>query len=95
MKRSFLGETKQCSSRTRSPVKYYLVDLGLSSIYKPELAPHLEMPGWGGDKTVPEFLLPEEVLCDPFPVDVYCMGNMIRRHFLEVMVFAFRPTHCC
>ncbi|RDB25039.1 hypothetical protein Hypma_007481 [Hypsizygus marmoreus] len=74
---------KKRSSRTRTPIKYYLVDFGLSKIYKPEDAPYLEPPGWGGDKTVPEFQTPDRTPCDPFPVDVYCLGNAIRENFLD------------
>ncbi|RDB25210.1 hypothetical protein Hypma_007479 [Hypsizygus marmoreus] len=76
-------DVKKRSSRTRTPIKYYLVDFGLSKIYKPENAPHLEPPAWGGDKTVPEFQTPERTPCDPFPVDVYCLGNAIRKNFLD------------
>jgi hypothetical protein len=86
MKRDFSGEVKSSSNRTRSPIRYYLVDFGLSRRYNPEDGPHLEPPGWGGDKTVPEFLASTD-LCDPFPVDVYCLGNAIKRHFLDVSTF--------
>ncbi|RDB25453.1 hypothetical protein Hypma_007491 [Hypsizygus marmoreus] len=76
-------DVKQRSSRTRTPIKYYLADFGLSQLYKPEDAPHLELPGWGGDKTVPEFQTSDDTPCDPFPVDVYCLGNLIRENFLD------------
>jgi len=39
--RDFKGDVKQRFSRTRKPVKHYLVDFGLSKVYKPEDAPHL------------------------------------------------------
>ena len=64
----FAGKPKIISSRTRNPLKYYLIDFGLSRLYKPEDGLHLEIPGWGGDKTVPEFRFEEP--CDPFAVDV-------------------------
>ncbi|KAF8069045.1 kinase-like domain-containing protein [Lyophyllum atratum] len=83
MKRDFSGRTSKPASRTRKPVKYYLVDFGLSIIYRPEDGPHREAPPWGGDKTVPEFLVPNPAPCDPFPVDVYCLGNGIRQYFLD------------
>ncbi|KAF8069049.1 hypothetical protein FPV67DRAFT_1561759 [Lyophyllum atratum] len=83
MKRDFSGTTSKPISRTRKPVKYHLVDFGLSMIRRPEDAPHREAPPWGGDKTVPEFLVPHPSPCDPFPVDVYCLGNAIRRNFLD------------
>jgi len=83
MKLDYSGPTAKPVSRTKRPVKYYLMDFGLSKIYRPEDAPHREDPPWGGDKTVPEFLVPNPLPCDPFPVDVYCLGNAIRRNFLD------------
>ncbi|KAF8055767.1 kinase-like domain-containing protein [Lyophyllum atratum] len=83
MKRDFSGRTSKPDSRTSKPVKYYLLDFDLSNIYRPEDAPHLETPPWGGDKTVPEFLVPDAPACNPFPVDVYCLGNAIKRNFVD------------
>jgi len=82
-RRDFSGDVKH-TTRTRKPVKYYLIDFGLSRRYNPEDRPVLELPGWGGDKSVPEFLKSNDDPCDPFPVDVYCLGNVIRRNFTEV-----------
>ncbi|TFK37971.1 kinase-like domain-containing protein, partial [Crucibulum laeve] len=71
------------TTRTLKPVKYYFIDFGLSRRYDlaAPLESRLEEPGWGGDDTVPEFT--KGTPCDPFPVDVYCLGNLIRRHFLK------------
>ncbi|KAG6891261.1 hypothetical protein C0995_008513 [Termitomyces sp. Mi166 len=87
MKRDFTGRPSIISSRTIKPVKYYLIDFDLSKEY-PLGAPRLEEPPWGGDKTVPEHLLPGTPLCDPFPVDVYCLGNCIRQNFLDGYKYA-------
>ncbi|RDB25098.1 hypothetical protein Hypma_007501 [Hypsizygus marmoreus] len=77
-------QTQQLYSRTQKPVKYYFIDFGLSRLYKPEDAPYLEEGVWGGDKTVPEFLNAEDIPhSDPFPVDVYCLGNAIRQSFVD------------
>ncbi|RDB25211.1 hypothetical protein Hypma_007478 [Hypsizygus marmoreus] len=78
-------QTQQLFSRTRKPVKYYFIDFGLSRIYSPEDGPPLEEEIWGGDKTVPEFRncgdnIP---LSDPFPVDVYFLGNTIRLQWVD------------
>jgi hypothetical protein len=81
--RDFSAEAKARSTRTCTPVKYYFVDFGLSRRYNPEDGQPLELPRWGGDKSVPEFLA-ADTPCDPFPVDVYCLGNVIRQSFLEV-----------
>ncbi|KAG5728235.1 hypothetical protein E4T56_gene19050 [Termitomyces sp. T112] len=83
MKRDFSGPISVVRSRTRKPVKYYLIDFDLSKEYPPGGPPRLEEPPWGGDKTVPEHLLPEAPPCDPFPVDVYCLGNCVRKNFLD------------
>lgn len=83
MKRDFSGRTPTPASRTTKPVKYYLLDFDLSIMYRPEDASHLRKPRWGGDKTVPEFLAPDAPPCDPSRVDVYCLGNAIRRNFLD------------
>ena len=70
-------------SRTLRPTKYYLIDFGLSRRYRPEDGPPREYPIWGGDKTVPEFQHSDDP-CDPFPTDIYYLGNMIRENFLKV-----------
>jgi len=81
MRRDFSGPVKH-TTRTRRPVKYYLIDFGLSRRYNPEDMPPLEPPPWGGDRTVPEFLKSDEP-CNPFPVDVYFLGNVVRQNFIE------------
>ncbi|KAG6834913.1 hypothetical protein H0H93_006422 [Arthromyces matolae] len=65
---------------------YPQANFGLSNAYQPEDAPFLRQTPWGGDKSVPEFCaLPggELPLCDPFAVDVYCLGNYLRETFLD------------
>lgn len=71
-------------TRTARPVKYYYTDFGLSRRYSPEDTNPLEVPIMGGDKTVPEFLKDPTVPRNPFHTDVYYIGNLIRRDFLEV-----------
>ncbi|KAG5349874.1 hypothetical protein E4T56_gene8386 [Termitomyces sp. T112] len=83
MKRDFSGKVPKPNPRTLMPVKYHLIDFGLSEIYRPEDAPFLKQPPWGGDKTVPEHLLLDAPPCDPFAVDVYCLGNYLRQSFLD------------
>lgn len=43
--------------------------------------------GYGGDLSVPEFKT--QNYCDPFAVDVYRMGNVVRREFTQVWTFLF------
>ncbi|TFK39427.1 kinase-like domain-containing protein [Crucibulum laeve] len=78
-RRDWAGTVKP-STRTRIPVKYYFVDFGLSRKYDDGVV-RLQRPPWGGDRTVPEFAKGDP--CNPFPVDVYCLGNVIRSYFLE------------
>lgn len=79
-------------TRTERPPRYYLVDFGLSRRYKPENMPKpLEPIILGGDKSPPEHLTEEMADCDPFPTDIYYLGNMLRREFIEVSPFSFFP----
>ncbi|EMD38837.1 hypothetical protein CERSUDRAFT_112564 [Gelatoporia subvermispora B] len=81
MKRDFSGDAKRFT-RTKRPTRYMLIDFGLSRRYGIEEISPLEDPIWGGDKTVPEFLRSNDP-CNPFPTDIYYLGNMIRETFLE------------
>ncbi|KAJ7782419.1 kinase-like domain-containing protein [Mycena maculata] len=86
MKRDYTGKLRTLS-RTQHPVKYYLTDFGLSVKYRPEDRPPLETPVLGADKSVPEFQTAsrddEPLDGDPFPVDVYYLGNLIRLFFTK------------
>ncbi|KAJ3725966.1 kinase-like domain-containing protein [Lentinula raphanica] len=72
-------------NRTLYPGRYYFIDWDLSKQYSTATritrAPRL-LPGYGGDQTVPEFK--RNQACNPFAVDVYCLGNVIRNKFIEV-----------
>ncbi|KAJ3481139.1 hypothetical protein NLI96_g7865 [Meripilus lineatus] len=67
-------------TRTSRPTKYLFIDFGNSERFEPGQERKVT-PLCGGDKTVPEFRKNEKI--DPFPVDVYCIGNLIRRKFLQ------------
>lgn len=72
-------------SRTERPPRYCFIDYGISSRYTDD-GPHLEYPIKGGDKTAPEHAILVDgfrVRCDPFPTDIYYLGNLIKKHFLE------------
>ncbi|KAI0665383.1 kinase-like domain-containing protein [Trametes maxima] len=69
-------------TRTSCPTKYFLIDFGLSRKYDPSKEEPRAWPILGGDKSVPEFHRSSEPY-DPFPTDVYCLGNLIRTVFLE------------
>ena len=72
-------------TRTERPTTYYFIDFGLSRRYEREVTNPLEMPIFGGDRTVLEFEGDGyKQPCDPFPTDVYYIGNRFREEFLQV-----------
>ncbi|KAF9003961.1 kinase-like domain-containing protein [Cyathus striatus] len=73
-------ERKLTSSQLQRSINHYLVDFGLSHIHHPGSL-RLQDPGYGGNRTVPEFQNNAAELCDPFAVDVYCMGDFMRTRF--------------
>ncbi|KAK7439041.1 hypothetical protein VKT23_017747 [Stygiomarasmius scandens] len=73
---------KPVGSRTRFWPKYYLVDFGLSQILDPKGGPPLRRIILGGDKTPPEHGK-AFARANPFPTDVYFIGNLIRETFLQ------------
>ncbi len=77
-------------SRTTHPVKYYLMDFGLSTRYSAEETNPLEVPIFGGDRTVPEFQQDRTIPRNPFHTDIYYMGNLVRQYFMQVCV----NLHC-
>lgn len=83
MKRDFSGPVKPLT-RTQRPTKYFFVDFGHARKYNPDDGSPLELPLFGGDRTVPEF---QEDGYDkpynPFPTDIYYLGNLIREEFLQ------------
>ncbi|CAL1706283.1 unnamed protein product [Somion occarium] len=80
-KKDISGRAKYYT-RTARPVKYYIIDFGISRKYSPDDPSPLEDPIVGGDKTVPEFQN-SDAACNPFPTDIYYLGNLIRKDFLE------------
>lgn len=70
-------------SRPRSlvKVKYYFIDYGISSVFTPG-QPRLVTGLDGRDRDVPE--LSDVTPYDPFAVDVFLIGNMIKKALLEV-----------
>ena len=69
--------------RTAHPVKYYLVDFGISQHYEPFDTPPLEDLILGGDRTLPEFRL-KIYRCDPFATDIYYLGNLFASACIQV-----------
>ncbi|KIM39278.1 hypothetical protein M413DRAFT_196661 [Hebeloma cylindrosporum] len=64
---------------TVRPVQYYLIDFELSRQLQDTST---QVVGdWGQDRTVPEMSF--DVPCDPFKVDVYQIGNAIKKLTIE------------
>ncbi|KAJ7162501.1 hypothetical protein C8R46DRAFT_1164465 [Mycena filopes] len=90
LSRNYSGRAR-FHTRTQRPPKYYWTDFGLSRKYTTRNPPPLEDPIHGGDKTVPEHQGESPESCDPFPTDIYYLGNLIRDHFVEGNEFQFSP----
>jgi len=80
--RDFRRNVRPIRNRTEHPVKYYWIDFDLSDEHDPSSGPPLVDPGYGGTRQVPEFAFQNQK-CNPFAVDVWCLGFMIRAHFTE------------
>jgi hypothetical protein len=90
--RDFRGNAKG-HTRTWCRPRYFLIDLGLSRQYDPANGPPLEIPLRGGDKSAPEHR-DMETPCNPFPTDVYYLGNLVREDYGQVCTsirFQIRP----
>lgn len=89
--RDFTGSAVQKYTRTQRPPKYYWIDFGFAHQFDASDTHPLVYPLLGGDKTVPEHQDIDPVNHttnepqDPFPTDIYCVGNLIRRFFIEVI----------
>ncbi|KAI0044614.1 hypothetical protein FA95DRAFT_1583688 [Auriscalpium vulgare] len=80
-RRDFKGRAKHYT-RTQIRPRYLYIDFGLSQRYGPEDTP-LVLPARGGDKTAPEHN-DYDTPHDPFPTDVYYLGNLVKERFMAV-----------
>jgi len=69
-------------SRTQRPPAYYWIDFGISRRYDDDVTSPLEDVIKGGDISVPEHQNITGPL-NPFPTDVYYLGNLVLQKFLE------------
>ena len=79
--RDFKGRAERYT-RTQRPPRYYLIDFGLSRQYLSRKA--LDVPLLGGDKSEPEHW--NATRWNPFHKDIYCLGNLVRREFIQVVL---------
>ncbi|EGN93995.1 hypothetical protein SERLA73DRAFT_115488 [Serpula lacrymans var. lacrymans S7.3] len=91
MRRDYKGEAR-CLTRTQCPPKYFFIDFGISRRYDANNVAPLEAPIWGGDRSVPEFQKSNKPR-NPFPTDVYYLGNIVRNEFLLVMLISDGFVH--
>lgn len=63
-------------------VRYYFVDYGISSYFPTGAEPRLVLGRDGRDQDVPE--LSDEVPYDPFKVDIFTIGNVLRLELCNV-----------
>ncbi|CAK5280706.1 unnamed protein product, partial [Mycena citricolor] len=68
-------------SRTSCWPRYYIIDFGWSERYDPKRGLLFESVVRGGDRSPPEHRTSEKP-CNPFPTDVYTIGNILRTRFL-------------
>lgn len=80
--RSRLAEYK---TRTVAGAKYYFVDFGLSSYFADPTPPRLVIGSDGRDQDPPE--LSDAIPYDPFKLDIFIIGNMLKQEFCDVSAF--------
>jgi hypothetical protein len=85
MKADWSGRTKPLT-RAQHPVRYYFIDFGQAERFDlSEGAPSVEPVGAGGEQIPPEYRgAGAEKKHDPFPTDVWYLGNLIQEEFLQV-----------
>ncbi|KLO13853.1 hypothetical protein SCHPADRAFT_852018 [Schizopora paradoxa] len=67
--------------KATGPIRYYLIDFGISRIYEPD-EEHLYIGDDGADRDIPE--LSDDVAYDPFRADVFILGNILKKHFIPM-----------
>jgi hypothetical protein len=76
-------------SRTQRSPRYYIIDYGLARRYDVSETPPMEQTDiFGSDFTVPEFKALDKPH-NPFPIDIYCLGNVIQSDILGVRLHSF------
>ena len=77
---------KYISRTAAGGVKYYFIDFGISVHIPDNLHSKLVTGIEGRDQDPPELSL--DVGYDPFKLDIFIIGNMLKREFMVVSVFA-------
>ena len=82
LKPSALGPAKYRQRCNVTGIKYYVVDFGQSSQFGDSTQPRLVRGTMIQDHDPPE--LSNETPYDPFPVDVFTLGNLYKKELLQV-----------
>ncbi|SJL18168.1 uncharacterized protein ARMOST_21744 [Armillaria ostoyae] len=89
MKVDCSGHVSPSCTRTACWPRYYLIDFGHARRYDPADGIPSEPILRGADRTAPEHSKPVATFeCNPFPTDIYYLGNMLREYFLDT------KAHC-
>lgn len=72
--------------KATGPIKYYFIDFGISRHYE-EGKKHLVVGDDGADREVPE--MSDKDFYDPFPADVFILGNVFKKRILPVSPLPF------
>ena len=79
------GPIKPKYRRTEQWPRYYIIDFGFSSQYAPDNMPPSVPPLPASDLSLPELNAPAHRF-NPFPSDVYYVGNWTKMELLDVCV---------
>lgn len=71
--------------KAKGPIRYYIIDFGISRLYGPG-DPHKVVGDEGAERDIPE--MSDLRAYDPFPADVFIMGNACKRYFVRVRCLA-------
>lgn len=72
--------------KASGPIRYYFIDFDISKLYEAD-EEHLYIGDDGADRDVPE--MSDIEAYDPFPGDVFILGNVFKKHFIPVNFHAF------
>ncbi len=79
---SSIRQTRPLCRADVPSVKYYITVFGISTHFQDPSAPRLVTGLDAQDKDVPE--LSRDVPYDPFAVDIWTLGSVYKRHFIDV-----------
>lgn len=76
--------------RATANIRYYFIDYGISSYFPPD-KPRELVTGIHGREDVPE--LSDVKPYDPFAVDIFIIGSLLRKEFCEVGTYVLLALH--